>query len=1142
MQDIKLSPYFDRFNPDQDRTKVLYQPDRPLQQSELIESQSIIEYYLGTMGDSIFSDGNLQSGMDFVLQGKQLTIKDGQLYLGGKVRNFEQQVITIKGVGRELVGVKLAQNIITSDDDPILLDQTAGVPSSFSKGADRLEEKVKLVLDDPEGATVYVFQDGELFTSTENPEMTKINDILAERTYDESGSYRVYGFDLWAGEKLADTTKVQVVVDAGRAYVIGYKVDKPVSSRIALDKATDTREVQNEGFFYLDAKRSGVLGNAPVSSVNKVVGQVMVVKEQVSRGVQGGGTDFLKNGSVFQIDRVWSEGAGAKEYTQGVDFQLSAGQSVSWAPEGAEPPAGSTYFVTYRYNKTLVENVDYKVIMSGTGDSTTCTIDFNGMSGSKPIDNTLVNVDYTFYLARKDLLVLDRQGNITVHKGQPETMRNVEAPNHIDPLTLQLGTVTIYPNSDTMSTNLFTITRLSMEDLQKLKIRVDNIEYNEAVNMLDNPAMAGENPIYLRGVFSDGFISLDKYDSSHPDAKIAFSFEDAEITLPYEEVNKVVPQILENASEANVWGRLVSAPFTEEVAISQPFATEAMNVNPYNMFNKQGLLTLTPSADNWIEEERVTITKEEVASFTSHRWWLHGGQFNSAQDQWYANNFQPDDGKWLNTAQGETMSGTTLSSGGTQTLDTAIEFMRQIDIAFDAQNLHPNANNLYLTFDGIRVPITPDAGFLKGSDAGTIQANSSGVAKGKFTIPANIRCGIREVTLRNPDNTASNSFTAQGRKKTVQDIIIRTRVTIVLIDPLAQSFQFDENKVITSFGLYFSTKDTSENVIVQVRGMSDGGQPNKTIYAETVLKPSQVKTSADATLETKVSFDDPIMCTAGQEYCIVIITDSDQYNMWIATRGRPRIDNPSVLVNGNPYLTGVLYSSSNASAWTAHQDSDLKFNVYTAKFNEEAVIEFDTMKNVQVDRIVLMSTYLTPQNTGCRWEMKMVLANEASNVTVAQKEWQPIGNYIDLDVLQLAREVKLKATFKANKYISPLLSLDDIMFVGFLTALEGSYVARTIDLTDAPYNTLKISYETFLPANTTVTPRYSIDEGTTWKTLTVTPKVTQQTENFNKYEYEEKITTGTATNKTIKWRLDLKSQNSFLRPRVRRLMTLMKNV
>ena len=1138
--DLKKAPYLDRFDPNKNRTRVLFKPDKPLQQAELNELQAMQDYALSNVAESVFSDGDIQTGMEYILQGTTLTVKKGKVFLGGKMRNFNEQSIEITGRGTEYIGVKLVQKVITAEDDPTLLDQTSGVPSHFSEGADRLEETVVLGVNDDEASNIYRFENGQLYINPDTPEMDKINKVLAERTYDESGSYRVRGFDMYTEVHPTDpNNKIQLVIDSGRAYVLGFKVDKPTTTRIDIDKSRDLETINNEGFYYSNETRLNKLGNAPVSSVDRVTAQVEVAKEQVSRGVVGGGTDYLKNTSVTKVVRVWTEGSGAHEYRQGEDFQLVNGQAISWAPTGQEPPAGGTYFVQYVYNKTMIENTDYKVTVKGEGDNREWYIDFNEMTGSKPVDESLVNVDYKYFLARKDLIVLDHNGNFTVHKGQPNAMRLVDSPNHIDPLTLNIGTVLVYPDSSTAEAKQWTITRLTMEELQKLSVRVDNMEYNQAVFYLDQPAMAGENPIYLRGVFSDAFISLDKYDTSHPDATIAFDFDTAEITLPYAEINKTVPSIIEGSSEAHVWGRLVTAPFTEEVGIRQPFATEAMNVNPYNTFNKQGVLTLNPSADNWIEEERITITKEETSTMTIRQWWRHGGASWTNDEMNLVSNVDLDNGmNWSDLKadyRKSGLSGTTLSSGGQQTKESMIEFMRQIDVEIYAENLEPNANNLVVSFDGLRVPVTPSSGYRRGSQEGTGMANADGTFKGVFKIPAGVRCGTREVSIRNDTNLASTTFTAQGTMKTTEDIIIRTHVTINLVDPLAQSFSFNTNRIATSFDVFFASKDSSTNIICQVRGISEGGQPNKTVYAERVLKPSEINVSDDASVATKITFDDPLMCKAGQEYCLVFITDSDKYTMWIATMGQNRIDDPTQSVNSNPYLEGVLYSSSNASAWSIHQMSDLKFTVYTAKFNEEAVLEFDVMRNINVDRVVLMSTYLTPANTGCKWDMKIVLNNEPSGTTVNDKPWVPIANYVDLDVNQIAREVKLRATFKANQYISPMLALDDIMFAGFLTALNGSYVSRTIDLSEAPYNTVKMSYEQFTPAGTTVVAKYSTDEGKTWKTFTTQPTTTQRTQDFVRVDYVEKINTG-GTFKSIKFRLDMTTQNSFLRPRVRRLM------
>lgn len=156
--DLSKDPYLDRFEEDQNRTMVLFKPDKPLQQAELNEMQSMQNYALSNVAEAIFSDGDIQTGMEYILQGTTLTVKKGKIFLGGKMRNFNEQSIEITGRGTEYIGVKLVQKVITAEDDPTLLDQTSGVPSHFSEGADRLEETVVLGVNDDEASNIYQCQ------------------------------------------------------------------------------------------------------------------------------------------------------------------------------------------------------------------------------------------------------------------------------------------------------------------------------------------------------------------------------------------------------------------------------------------------------------------------------------------------------------------------------------------------------------------------------------------------------------------------------------------------------------------------------------------------------------------------------------------------------------------------------------------------------------------------------------------------------------------------------------------------------------------------------------------------------------------------------------------------------------------------
>uniref|UniRef100_UPI0016438556 hypothetical protein n=1 Tax=Staphylococcus hominis TaxID=1290 RepID=UPI0016438556 len=116
-----------------------------------------------------------------------------------------------------------------------------------------------------------------------------------------------------------------------------------------------------------------------------------------------------------------------------------------------------------------------------------------------------------------------------------------------------------------------------------------------------------------------------------------------------------------------------------------------------------------------------------------------------------------------------------------------------------------------------------------------------------------------------------------------------------------------------------------------------------------------------------------------------------------------------------------------------------------------------------------------------------------------------------------------------------------LLFVNFISETAGDYVSVTIDATDAPFKDLKVSYDAAIPPGTKVTPFYSLDKGKNWVELK-NPKITPQSAEFSRYEF-------TATNvapannlaKSLKFKLELRADNRFVRPRVRRFTGVFKD-
>ena len=1152
--DLSVYPYLDRFDSTQNRTRLAFNPDKHLQNSELNEIQSIFSYYLGQLGDIIASDGDMQTGMTYSQNGNNITVASGKVYLAGKVRNFVEQTVTIKGSGLEYIGVRLVQKLITYKDDSSLNDPTTGFVGSGTDGADRIQETVELVANDAASAPIYKFNNGVLYIGNSNAMLSKVSDMMAKQNFDTFGSYRIgnnneqSGFDLSLTKSPTDPThKVQLNIGKGLAYVQGYAVEKPNTSQLDLRKATDTESITNEQHIYHNGTSSYNLSLSDVKSINQVTAQVQRTFP-INHKAQDG-TDYIVD-NLISVDKVYTEGNNGLVYQAGRDYEMT-GNSISWSPAaGQEPAVNSSYLATVTYNKTLTGGgVDYTAtVASGVGSIS--SISFAGARGSGgqsayvPKDRGYISINYDIYQYRIDTITLDKLGNFTVHEGQPNRQSVVAAPSLVDPLTLTVGTAMLYPNSDTGYCATTAVTNITFAKLNRYANRIANLEYNEIVNSLNTQAIQSQNAMNLRGVLTDNFVNMDKYDESYSNqgtgatdafkSNVMFSMDDGRITLPRnsQDPNHLVLDV--NSSVMHTFGHMVTAPFDMVTMVDQPLATGFVNINEYNLTNREGVLKITPGEDSWIDLNKVVVEKTATTSYNTGRWWNHPGKNVSggASNAYYNSNVTWDDraNKTISRkVYDKTIHGTILSSGGQTTTDTQVQYMRAQDITFTASGLLPHADNLVMYFAGMAVPITPASGYSRGSSVeGSIASDSNGTAKGVFTIPSNIRCGTVEVALKNSNNAAVNTYTAEGINRTVTDVIMKTYVTAHLTDPIAETFSSTIDQHIPAVGLFFGSKSKTSSVTVQIRGVSNTGQPTDVVYADTSLLPSQIKVSNDASAETVVSFDKPIQISAGQQLAIVVITDSSDYTLAYAKMGSKTLDGKGV-VQGNAYLQGVMGKSSNASWWTAMQDEDLKFKVYACQFNKTAQLNFNPFTNIKLDQFVLLSTYLTPANTGCIWEYRML--KDGNFGTLASMPWLPLANYTLTDANGVAKQVQLRATFTANEYISPIMSLDDLQFGAFVTALRADYVTVSVDATEAPFNQITLDYLENLPGQSAVIPQYSLNGGQTWVNFTSNPTTSTYSTDWTEVKYVQKLSSDA---KNIKFHLKMTTPNPYQRPSVAR--------
>ena len=327
---------------------------------------------------------------------------------------------------------------------------------------------------------------------------------------------------------------------------------------------------------------------------------------------------------------------------------------------------------------------------------------------------------------------------------------------------------------------------------------------------------------------------------------------------------------------------------------------------------------------------------------------------------------------------------------GTFVTDFSINpYMRPRNVAFVVSGLKPSTQ-MHAFFDNVNVDEFCAPGVLTGVtnvEAGKedrvvertgawntpLVSDASGNLYGVFNIPSGqFRTGDREFVISTVSDLITGAdaqlskavaqFTASNISVTKQTSTLNTILPVLSVststqsqvetsrtttlstrtargrDPIAQSFKVivpesSSGMFTTGIGVYFQSKDSTLGVTMMIMEVVNGYPDGSRIIGECHLPSNQVSTSTDASLETVFNFSFPVFLNNTTEYAYMIIPDgnSPEYNVWVSEVGGQDIITKQQVFTW-PY-TGVMFVSSNASAWTALQKEDIKFNIYRAEFN-----------------------------------------------------------------------------------------------------------------------------------------------------------------------------------------------------------------
>jgi hypothetical protein len=221
------------------------------------------------------------------------SITNGVYFAKGQFVSVEDETIILDQYGNTpsyRIGLLLREEIINSDIDPTLNDNSRGFSNFSAPGADRLKITARLHkknLDDFENdnfVELAVINNGILRTLSKNNNLEGFQAELAKRTYDESGDYYVSPFSVSIKESLNDNlgnngvfSSNQITdsgsvpsenlalyqVSPGKALVRGYPIETLSPTYLDVPKTRNVKFLNNQLINYY---------TGPTLSLNRVYG------------------------------------------------------------------------------------------------------------------------------------------------------------------------------------------------------------------------------------------------------------------------------------------------------------------------------------------------------------------------------------------------------------------------------------------------------------------------------------------------------------------------------------------------------------------------------------------------------------------------------------------------------------------------------------------------------------------------------------------------------------------------------------------------------------------------------------------------------------------------------------------------------
>lgn len=654
---------------------------------------------------------------------------------------------------------------------------------------------------------------------------------------------------------------------------------------------------------------------------------------------------------------------------------------------------------------SLRDVVDFRPRVGADGEFSSGTI------FDIPQNTSTMIGDVDYYLPRKDRLVVSVDAS-TDRGGIKGTVKVVNGTSSLNPQfpSLETGSLPLYNielnpytlNDSDVTTQFISNRRYTMKDIGRLERRIDELEELTTLSLLElNTSTlavldSNGNSRTKSGFLVDNFKDFTFSDVTSVNYRASID-NAANVLTPIFHIDNA--RFLLDSDTTRQYsairkGDLAILEYTNQLFVEQNLASTTININPFNVIKEEGIMTLSPASDNWVETEwaaDMLVSGPDRVNVVGTRTVNNRNQFRN---------------QWFGSTGDQIVVGSNVIReivGESVIQVQVIPFMRSLKVYFKVEGLRPNTDH-FPFFNGVAVSnwVREEDDFIRFSSTSDVYHNQhrnaqehpdgstplvsdvNGIIYGSFFIPSTndirFRTGsqifkLLDISIDNEDNAVSlakATFTSTGIIETNQRTIRSTRVfdvenvrvrPIQRGDPLAQTFFVDQNEnpsgiFVTQVTAFFATKESvgGAPVYCEIRPVENGLPASFPVPGATkFLYPNQVtavETTNITTIRsngTEFVFDEPIHLTPNREYAIVLKAESTAYNVYITNIGDFEIGSTQSRINTQPSL-GSLFISQNGITWTPDQNKDLMFQLFRAEFETSGTVY---VQNANVPRKLL---------------------------------------------------------------------------------------------------------------------------------------------------------------------------------------------